>query len=90
MIEIFQILILFFIFSLFCFVPLNISGSKKFNKNKFSILDISTLLFILVAYIFRDFEIEYFVKTTLERIVFITSGFYVFIVINFLNSFKNN
>ena len=47
-----------------------------------------TLLFILVAYIFRDFEIEYFVKTTLERIVFITSGFYVFIVINFLNSFK--
>ena len=49
-----------------------------------------TLLFILVAYIFRDFEIEYFVRTTLERIVFITSGFYVFIVINFLNSFKNN
>ena len=47
-----------------------------------------TLLFILVAYILRDFEIEYFVRTTLERIVFITSGFYVFIVINFLNSFK--
>ena len=47
MIEIFQILILFFIFSLFCFVPLNISGSKKFNKNKFSILDISTFNLII-------------------------------------------
>jgi len=49
-----------------------------------------TFLFILVAYIVRNLEIEYFVKTTLERIVFITSGFYVFTVINFLNSFKKN
>jgi len=39
---------------------------------------------------YRNLEIEYFVRTNLERIVFITSGFYVFIVINFLNSFKNN
>ena len=51
---------------------------------------ILTFLFILVAYIFRNLEIEYFVRTTLERIVFITSGFYVFIVVNFLNNFNEN
>ena len=39
---------------------------------------------------FRNLEIEYFVRTTLERIVFITSGFYVFIVVNFLNNFNEN
>lgn len=51
---------------------------------------ILTFLFILVAYVFRNLEIEYFVRTTLERIVFITSGFYVFIVVNFLNNFNEN
>jgi len=49
-----------------------------------------TFLFILVAYLFRNIEIEYFVRTTLERVVFITSGFYVFIIINFLNNFNRN
>jgi len=49
-----------------------------------------TFLFILVAYLFRNLEIEYFVRTTLERIVFITSGFYVFIIINFLNNFNKD
>ena len=57
------------------------------NINYYFIL---TFLFILVAYIFRNLEIEYFVRTTLERIVFITSGFYVFIVVNFLNNFNEN
>jgi len=73
-------------------ILLSLNAKLKFD-NYLKIINyyfVLTLLFILVAYIFRDFEIEYFVRTTLERIVFITSGFYVFIVINFLNSFKRN
>ena len=80
----------FFIAGLIILISLN--AQLKFD-NYLKIINyyfLLTLLFILVAYIFRDFEIEYFVRTTLERIVFITSGFYVFIVINFLNSFKKN
>ena len=79
----------FFIAGLIILFFLN--RQKKFDNylktiNYYFIL---TLLFILVVYIFRDLEIEYFVRTTLERVVFITSGFYVFIVINFLNNFKD-
>ena len=80
----------FFIAGLIILISLN--AQLKFD-NYLKIINcyfVLTLLFILVAYIFRDFEIEYFVRTTLERIVFITSGFYVFIVINFLNNFKKN
>jgi hypothetical protein len=80
---------IFFIAGLIILFFLNLQ--KKFDNylktiNYYFIL---TLLFIVVVYIFRDLEIEYYVRTTLERVVFITSGFYVFIVINFLNNFKD-
>ena len=44
---------------------------------------ILNLIFIFSAYIFRDQEIEHSVRTTMERIIFTSSGFYVFLVVNF-------
>ena len=80
----------FFIIGFIVLVYLN--AQLKFNNylktiNYYFLL---SFLFILVAYLFRNMEIEYFVRTTLERIVFITSGFYVFIIIDFLNNFNKN
>ena len=40
--------------------------------------------FVFSAYLFRDMEIEYSVKTTMERITFTISGFYLTILVNFL------
>ena len=47
MIEILQILIIFFIFSLMCFVPFNVLDSKIFNKKSFFFLDIATFNLII-------------------------------------------
>ena len=44
---------------------------------------IFSIMFIFVAYLFRDMEVEYAVRTTMERIIFTSSGFYVFLVVNF-------
>ena len=64
-----------------------------FEKNRTDFIKCMTIYFILnsafifCAYIFRDMEIEYAVKTTLERVVFSSSGFYVFLVMNFMRNF---
>jgi hypothetical protein len=44
--------------------------------------------FIFFAYIFRDMEIKYSVQTTMERIIFTSSGFYVFLVLNFIKNLE--
>jgi len=80
----------FFVSGLIILLTLNI---QKKSDNYLKIINyyfISTFLFIIFAYLLRNLEIEYFVKTTLERIVFISSGFYVFLVINFFNNFSKN
>ena len=38
----------------------------------------------MCIYLFADREIEVLVRTTMERIIFTTSGFYVFLIINFI------
>ena len=40
--------------------------------------------------LFRDMEIEFSVRTTMERIIFTTSGFYVFLIIDFIKSLNKN
>ena len=50
---------------------------------------ILNIIFILCAYVLRDLEIEYFVRTTLERIIFTSSGFYVLLTINIFKNYKN-
>ena len=44
--------------------------------------------FIFCAYIFRDMEIEYSVQTTMERVIFTSSGFFVFLVLNFVKNLE--
>ena len=47
------------------------------------------LIYIFAAYILRDMEIEYSIKTTMERVVFTASGFYCYLLVDFLkNTFK--
>ena len=47
-------------------------------------------MFIISAYLFRDMEIEYSIRTTMERIIFTSSGFYVFLIINYFKSLNTN
>jgi hypothetical protein len=51
---------------------------------------IFSIMFIFGAYLFRDMEIEYAVRTTMERIIFTSSGFYVFLVVNFFKNLNKN
>ena len=48
------------------------------------------ITFIVCAYLLRDMEIEYSVRTTMERIIFTSSGFYVFLIINFFKNLNKN
>ena len=45
---------------------------------------IFNIILIMCIYLFADREIEVLVRTTMERIIFTTSGFYVFLIINFI------
>ena len=49
---------------------------------------IFSLIFIFSAYLFRDMEVEYSVRTTMKRIIFAFSGFYALMVINFIKNLK--
>mgnify|MGYP003353878730 FL=1 len=61
-----------------------------FNKNKIYLLSFNTftilnILFIFLAYLTREIEILYSIKTTMERIVFTSSGFYLFLILSIIN-----
>jgi len=48
------------------------------------------IIFIFCAYLFRDAEVEYSVRTTMERIIFTSSGFYVFLIASFFKNLSKN
>jgi hypothetical protein len=57
-----------------------------FKKNKnylqsFNIFTILNILFIIFAYLTREMEILFSIKTTMERILFQCSGFYLIILL---------
>ena len=58
-------------------------------NNSVLIYFLLTTCFIFSAYLFRNMEIEYSIKTTMERITFTVSGFYLMILVNFLNDVFN-
>ena len=64
---------------------LNFYKKNKILLKNFNLYFIFNTVFIFSAYLFRDLEIVYSLKTTLERIVFTSSGFYVYLVILFIN-----
>ncbi len=60
------------------------------DNNQIKLLNFFTyfilnILFIFFAYILRDMEIIYSLKTTLERIVFTSSAFYIYLIVLFVN-----
>lgn len=57
----------------------------EFNKIIF-IIFILNIGFIIFAYMFRQMEIVYALRTTIDRIIFTSSGFYIFYLINFLKN----
>ena len=63
---------------------------KILLKNEFSriifILFLLNIGFIISAYMFREMEIVYSLRTTMDRIIFTSSGIYVFYLINFFNN----
>ena len=76
----------FFILGILLLLILNFQKNINNYTKCMNFYFILNLGFIFSAYIFRDMEIEYAVKTTLERIVFTSSGFYVFLVINYIKN----
>ena len=51
---------------------------------------IFSIMFIFSAYLFIDMEAEYTVRTTMERLIFTSSGYYVYLVVNFFKNLNKN
>lgn len=64
---------------------LNFSKKNKILLKNFNLYFMFNIIFIFSAYLLRDLEIVYSLKTTLERIVFTSSGFYVYLIVLFIN-----
>ena len=77
--------IIFFIIPIVFFINFRVLFRDEFNKIIF-ILFLLNIGFIISAYMFRDMEIIYALRTTMDRIIFTSSGIYIFYLINFLNS----
>ena len=80
----------YFIAGLIVLLTLNLYSKYDEYIRTINCYFILSFLFILSAYLLRDLPIEYFVRTTLERTIFISSGFYVFLVITFFKKLNVN
>ncbi len=81
---------IFFISGVLILLILNFQKKKDAYIRIINFYFILNIMFIISAYLFRDMEIEYSIKTTMERIVFTSSGFYVFLIINYFKSLNTN
>ena len=66
-------------------ILLNFLKDDKILIRNFNIYFILNTLFIYSAYLIRDIEVVYSLRTTLERVIFTSSGFYVYLIIIFVN-----
>ena len=64
---------------------LNFKNIEKININIFNYFFALNLLFIFCAYIFREMEIIYSLRSTLDRIIFISSGYYYYLIYLYAN-----
>ena len=51
---------------------------------------IFNIIYILCTYFLIDAEIEFVVRTTMERLIFTSSGFYVFLIVTFVKNLNKN
>ena len=79
--------IIFFIVPIIFLINYKILFKDEFNKIIF-ILFLLNIGFIVCAYMFREMEIVYSLRTTMDRIIFTSSGLYIFYFVNFLK-YKN-
>ena len=56
----------------------NINFNKSIYYKTLMIYLFFIILFIIFAYIFRDMEIEYAIRTTMDRLIMTASGFFVY------------
>ncbi len=77
--------IIFLIVPIIFLINYKILLKDEFNKIIF-IMFMLNIGFIISAYMFRQMEIVYSLRTTMDRIIFTSSGLYVFYFVNFLNS----
>ena len=77
--------IIFLIVPIIFFINYKILFKDEFNKIIFVIFVLNAG-FIISAYMFREMEIIYSLRTTMDRIIFTSSGLYVFYLVNFLNN----
>ena len=81
---------IFFISGILILIMLNFKKNSDDYIKVINLYFILNVIFIFTAYIFRDMEVEYSVKSTMERVVFTSSGFFVFLVIDFFKKLKIN
>lgn len=77
---------IFFITGIFFIIYFNFD--KKFYDDNIKFLNIYLLLitsFIFSAYIFRDQEIVDSIRTTMDRLIMTSSGFFVYMILNNIN-----
>ena len=81
---------IFFIAGILILLILNFQKKKDSYIKIINFYFILNIMFIISAYLFRNMEIEFSIRTTMERIIFTSSGFYVFLIINYFKSLNTN
>tara|TARA_B100000795_G_C22548987_1_gene341754 strand:- start:141 stop:683 length:543 start_codon:yes stop_codon:yes gene_type:complete len=81
---------IFFILGIFILLILNFKKKTTSYVECMNFYFVLNLGFIFCAYLFRDMEIEYSLRTTMERVVFTSSGFFVFLVLNYVKDLGKN
>ena len=76
--------ILFFI-GIIILLFINLKKTKELDITIFNYYFLFSSSSIFAAYIFREMEIVYSLRTTLERIVFVSSGFYLYLIFIYLD-----
>ena len=75
-----------FLFGILIAIWINFKLKNKSIIYSYNVYLLLNLSFIFCAYLFRDLEVVYSLKTTLERIVFTSSAFYIYLVLYFINN----
>ena len=74
--------IIFFILPIVFLLRFKKMKLNEFDKFNF-LFYVLNILFIFSAYLFRDMEVVYSLKTTIDRLIFTSSGFYLLYIINY-------
>ncbi len=74
-----------FVIGIFILIYLNFNKINRLDLRNYNIFFTLNIFFIFGAYLLRDMEIIYSLKTTLERIIFTSSSFYIYLISLFIN-----